>query len=164
MANYLLVSEQNPILKEICSPWDWDIDGEIADLGHRMLKTMFENNGIGLAAPQIGVNKCVFVMGNPVQSFICVNPEIVSGNGNIKGEEGCLSFPGLWLHVNRFESIIVKYYDILGKQHEREFSGLMARVFQHEFDHLNGVCFVNRVSKLSLNLAEKRRKKHLKRI
>jgi peptide deformylase len=163
MANYSLISEKNPILSTECTPWDWEKDGEIAELGRDMLKVMFEHNGIGLAALQIGINKRVFVMGNPTQSFICVNPEIVSGTGDIKDQEGCLSFPGLWLHVNRHETIQVRYQDILGKTHEREFTGLAARVFQHEYDHLNGQCFVNKVSKLSLELASKRRKKFLKR-
>lgn len=163
MANYSLINEQHPILKETCSPWDWNTDGEIADLGREMLKIMFEHNGIGLAAPQIGLNKRVFVMGNPSQSYICVNPEVISGTGSVKQQEGCLSFPGLWLHVNRHETVQVKYQDIIGKEHIKEFNGIVARVFQHEYDHLNGLCFVNKVSKLSLDLAFKRRKKFLKR-
>jgi peptide deformylase len=103
-------------------------------------------------------------MGNPQQSYICVNPKILSGQGQVKDQEGCLSFPGLWLHVNRYETIQVEYQDILGKQHQREFTGLIARVFQHEYDHLDGVCFVNRVGELSLKLATRRRSKNLKRI
>lgn len=163
MANYNLINEKDPKLRTECTAWDWENDGEIAELGRDMLKVMFEHNGIGLAAPQIGINKRIFVMGNPTQSFICVNPEIVSGTGEAKEQEGCLSFPGLWLHVNRFETVQVKYQDILGKEHEREFTGLAARVFQHEYDHLSGLCFVNKVSKLSLDMATKRRKKFLKR-
>ena len=163
MANYNLINEKDPKLIQECTAWDWESDGEIAELGRDMLKVMFEHNGIGLAAPQIGINKRIFVMGNPTQSFICVNPEIVSGTGEAKEQEGCLSFPGLWLHVNRYETVQVKYQDILGKTHEREFTGLAARVFQHEYDHLNGLCFVNKVSKLSLDMATKRRKKFLKR-
>lgn len=163
MANYSLIPEKDPILAAECSLWDWDKDGEVAELGRDMLKVMFEHNGIGLAAPQIGINKRIFVMGNAAQSYICVNPEIISGTGDIKEQEGCLSFPGLWLHVSRYETVQVRYQDILGKTHEREFTGLAARVFQHEYDHLNGQCFVNKVSKLSLELASKRRKKFLKR-
>jgi peptide deformylase len=102
-------------------------------------------------------------MGNPELSYICVNPEILEGQGEIKDQEGCLSFPGLYLHVTRYETIKIKYYDILGKEHIKEFKGIQARVFQHEFDHLNGLCFVNKVSKLSLDLATKRRKKNIKR-
>lgn len=163
MANYNLLKETDPALTQTAEPWDWEKDGEVVDLAQNMLKVMFENNGIGLAAPQIGINKRIFVMGNPQTSFICVNPEIIQGQGEVKGEEGCLSYPGLYLHVNRYETVKVRYQDIIGKTHEREFARLMARVFQHEYDHLNGICFVNKVSKLSLELASKRRKKHLKR-
>lgn len=163
MANHNLVKENNPILTNPAETWDWDKDGEVAELAHDMLKVMFEHYGIGLAAPQIGINKRIFVMGNPQLSYICVNPEILEGHGEVKDQEGCLSFPGLYLHVNRFETIKVKYYDILGKEHIKEFKDIQARVFQHEYDHLNGLCFVNKVSKLSLDLATKRRKKNIKR-
>lgn len=164
MSNYIIVKETEPSLRSASHEWDWLADGEVADLAKDMLKIMFENNGIGLAAPQIGLDKRIFVMGNPVQSFVCVNPKILSGQGDIKAQEGCLSFPGLWLHVNRYETVQVSYHDLLGKQHEREFSGLMARVFQHEYDHLDGVCFTDKVGDLSLKLAEKRRKKNLKKV
>lgn len=164
MANYILLKETDPVLTQIAKEWDWEKDGEVAELARDMLKCMFENNGIGLAAPQIGVSKRIFVMGTPQQSYVCVNPKIISGTGQAKDQEGCLSFPGLWLHVNRHETVTVEYQDILGKQHQREFSGLMARVFQHEYDHLDGVCFVNKVGELSLKLATQRRSKNLKRI
>lgn len=158
-----LVKESDESLKQTSSDWDWETDGEIAEFAQNMLKLMFENNGIGLAAPQVGVNKRVFVMGNQQRSYICVNPEVTSTSGSRRDLEGCLSFPGLWLNVERPETITVKYQDILGRVQEHEFTGLAARVFQHELDHLNGVCFVNKVGKLSLDLATKRRKKNLKR-
>lgn len=158
-----LVKESDESLKQTSSDWDWETDGEIAEFAQNMLKLMFENNGIGLAAPQVGVNKRVFVMGNQQRSYICVNPEVTSTSGSKRDLEGCLSFPGLWLNVERPETITVKYQDILGRVQEHEFTGLAARVFQHELDHLNGVCFVNKVGKLSLDLATKRRKKNLKR-
>jgi peptide deformylase len=164
MSAHTLIKETDPILSTAAEEWNWEQDGEVADLAKDMLKCMFENDGIGLAAPQIGISKRIFVMGNPQQSYICVNPKILSGQGQVKDQEGCLSFPGLWLHVNRYETIQVEYQDILGKQHQREFTGLIARVFQHEYDHLDGVCFVNRVGELSLKLATRRRSKNLKRI
>ena len=163
MADYTLVKETNPILITPADPWDWTHDGDVTNIARDMLKIMFENYGIGLAATQLGINKRIFVMGNPQLSYICVNPEIIEGQGRIKDEEGCLSFPGLYLHVNRYESVKVKYYDMLGREHINEFKDIQSRVFQHEFDHLNGVCFVNKVSKLSLELATKRRKKNIKR-
>jgi peptide deformylase len=163
MSTHTLVNETDPVLSTAASAWDWEQDGEVADLARSMLKTMFECQGIGLAAPQIGVSKRLFVMGTPAQSYICVNPKILSGHGDVKDQEGCLSFPGLWLHVNRYETVTVEYQDILGKLHHSEFSGLMARVFQHEYDHLDGVCFVNKVGRLSLKMAQQRRSKNLKR-
>lgn len=162
MENLAFVKETDSILEQPADPWNWDTDGEVAELAKNMLKVMFENRGIGLAGPQLGIGKRIFVMGNPTASYVCINPEIISGQGDIKDIEGCLSFPGLWLHINRYDTVQVKYQDILGRDQEKEFSGLMARVFQHEYDHLNGVCFVNKVSRLSLNLASKRRKKNLK--
>lgn len=164
MSTHTLVKETDPILSVAAEFWDWEQDGEVAELARDMLKTMFEHQAIGLAAPQIGISKRLFVMGTPTQSYICVNPKILSGQGEVKDQEGCLSFPGLWLHVNRYETVTVEYQDILGKQHQTEFTGLMARVFQHEYDHLDGVCFVNRVGSLSLKMARQRRSKNLKRI
>lgn len=164
MQNLKLVEEKNQILKTKSTPWDWDSDGEVAELAQSMLKAMFENNGIGLSAPQVGINKRLFVMGNQAQSYVCINPEIITTEGTAKDQEGCLSFPGLWLHIARPERVQVKYQDILGRWHERWLNGLQARVFQHEYDHLDGICFVDRASKLSLELAQKRRKKNLKRV
>jgi len=123
---------------------------------------MFTKGGIGLAAPQVGVSKRIFIMGNEEKLIVCINPEIVSGTGEIKDTEGCLSFPGLWLHVKRYEKVIAKYQTMNGETTQEEFDGLMARVFQHELDHLNGVCFVEKVGKLSLKLANARRAKNLR--
>jgi len=164
MTELVLLKETDPILRQPNTAWDWDSDGEVAELAKNMLKVMFENNGIGLAAPQVGINKRIFVMGNQAQSYICVNPEIIESHGKVKDLEGCLSFPGLWLHVSRPETIMVKYQDIVGRWQERSFTGLQARVFLHEYDHLNSVCFVDHVGKLSLDMAQKRRKKNLKKV
>lgn len=163
MSNLSLVNENDPILAKTAETWDWEADGEVAELAQAMLKLMFENNGIGLAAPQVGVSKRILVMGNSQRSYICVNPEIISTEGKCRDQEGCLSFPGLWLHVDRPEKIKVRYQDIIGRDQEHEFTGVVARVFQHEYDHLNGTCFVNKVGKLSLDLAKRRRAKNLKR-
>lgn len=154
-----LVKENSEVLRSVAEPWDFESDGDPSELVKRMAYVMMENNGIGLAAPQVGISKRIFVMGNKDKLFACINPEIVSGTGEVMDKEGCLSFPDLWLSVKRPESVKVKYYNVTGGLIETELSGLMARVFQHEFDHLNGVCFDTRVGKLSLELASKRRKK-----
>jgi peptide deformylase len=152
-----LIKETDNILREIATPWDFTTDGDPNDLIRRMVKVMMENNGIGLAGPQVGVSKRIFVMGNESKLFACINPEIIEGSGEIMDKEGCLSFPNLWLTVKRHESIKVRYQNAVGETIETEFSGIIARVFQHENDHLDGVCYDTRVGKLSLELAKKRR-------
>ncbi len=154
-----LVKENNAILREVASPWDFTVDGDPNDLIRSMVKVMMENNGIGLAGPQVGVNKRIFVMGNESKMFACINPEVVEATGNEMDIEGCLSFPDLWLRVRRADTIKVRYYNAVGELIETEFTGLIARVFQHERDHLDGVCYDTRVAKLSLEMAKNRRKK-----
>lgn len=154
-----LVKENDAILREVASPWDFTVDGDPNDLIRRMVKVMMENNGIGLAGPQVGVNKRIFVMGNESKMYACINPEVVEASGNEMDIEGCLSFPDLWLRVRRADTIKVRYYNAVGELIETEFNGLIARVFQHERDHLDGVCYDTRVAKLSLEMAKNRRKK-----
>lgn len=157
-----LVDENNLVLKKVAEPYDWEKEPKPENIVMDMIKIMYLRGGIGLAAPQVGISKRILVMGTPEKSYICINPEIISGEGNINDIEGCLSFPGLFLHVKRYEKIKVKYQNILGEFKEEEFDGIIARVFQHELDHLNGVCFVDKVGKLSLKLATARRKKNLR--
>lgn len=154
-----LTNETNPILQQVAAPWDFAADGSPIDLIKEMTRIMFEKRGLGLAAPQVDVSKRVFIMGNAELLVACINPVIELGYGKIKDVEGCLSFPNLWLHVDRYEKIKVKYYDVEGKLIDTEYDGLMARVWQHELDHLNGTTFNTKVSKLSLDMATKRRKK-----
>jgi len=155
----ILVKENDPILREVADRWDFTVDGDANDLIRIMAKTMMENNGIGLSGPQVGINKRIFVMGNESKMYACINPEVVEATGNEMDIEGCLSFPDLWLRVRRAESIKVRYYNAVGELIETEFSGLIARVFQHERDHLDGICYDARVGKLSLDMAKNRRKK-----
>lgn len=157
--NLELVKENDKTLRTVAEPWDFTVDGDPNDLVRNMAKTMMENNGIGLAGPQVGVMKRVFVMGNQDKLFACINPEILDASGNVLDQEGCLSFPDLWLNVRRAETIKVRYQNAMGETIETEFTGLMARVYQHERDHLDGVCFDTRVAKLSLELAKNRRRK-----
>lgn len=157
-----LIYENDEGLRKIAEPWDFTTDGNPTNFIKNLAKTMIENNGIGLAAPQVGVLKRIFVMGNEQKLYACINPEIISGEGEYVDTEGCLSFPNLWLKVKRQEKIKVRYHNALGEEIVTEFNGLMARVFQHERDHLDGVCFDTRVAKLSLEMAKNRRKKKLK--
>lgn len=154
-----LVKESDTVLRKVCEHWDFTVDGDPMTVVEEMTKVMFTEGGVGLSAPQIGINKRIFIMGNQDLLVACINPEIISSEGNIKELEGCLSFPNLWLHVNRAKKILVKYYQVDNTVKEAELSGLMGRVYQHELDHLNGICFDTRVGKVSLQLAQKRRRK-----
>jgi len=154
-----LVKENDTVLRTVCEAWDFSIDGDPMPVVEEMTKVMFTEGGIGLSAPQIGINKRIFIMGNKDLLVACVNPEIITRQGSVRELEGCLSFPNLWLHVERAEKIIAKYYQVDNTVKEAELIGLMARVYQHELDHLDGICFDKRVGKVSLQLAQKRRKK-----
>ena len=146
-------------------PWDFEKDGDAKQLEKDMIEFMLENKGIGLAANQIGLNKRVFVMGSEniegfPKPFAVFNPMIVKCSSDTTiDQEGCLSFPNLWLKVKRPNAIIVQYQDSDGNIIESQLEGYISRCFQHEFDHLEGICFVDRVSRLKLDLAMKKVKK-----
>jgi peptide deformylase len=158
-----LVKEDDPVLRQDAKDWDFAVDGNPNNLIREMSKIMLENNGIGLAAPQIGLSKRLFVMGNETKLYAIINPQVIEGIGSVKDQEGCLSFPNLWLNVTRYEKIKVKYFNALGEEIITEFAGLIARVFLHELDHLDGICFDTKVGKLSLEMAQNRRKKRLRK-
>jgi peptide deformylase len=154
-----LLKEDDPKLREVSEPWNFETDGDPTELVKAMTKIMFESGGIGLAAPQCGVKKRIFLMGNQEKLIVCINPEILESSGENRAQEGCLSFPKLWLTVKRPETVKVKYQQLSGNVVEQELGDLPSRVFQHEFDHLNGICFDTKVAKLGLQLAKERRKR-----
>lgn len=157
-----LLAEGHKQLKEISEPYDFEVDGDPTELIKSMTKVMFENNGIGLAAPQIGIKKRLFIMGNEEQLYAIINPTIILKEGEVvKDIEGCLSFPKLWLKVNRSDKIQVSYQDISGQKITTDFTGIKARVFQHEYDHLDGICFDTRVGPVALDLAKEKRRRKL---
>lgn len=154
-----LLEEGNEALRQVAEPYSFETDGDPKELISAMIKIMIENNGIGLAGPQVGVLKRVFVMGHGEKFFACINPEILSAEGEERGLEGCLSFPDLWMHVKRNKSVKVKYQMMSGEWLENTLEGLAARVFQHELDHLNGVCFDTKVGPTTLDLAKEKRRR-----
>lgn len=154
-----LLKENDPKLREVSTPWDFTVDGDPSELVKQMAKIMIENNGIGLAAPQVNVQKRLFIMGNADKLVCCINPEVVEGEGDERDIEGCLSFPDLFMFVLRKKTIKVKYQNMSGETVENSFMGLAARVYQHELDHLNGVCFDTRVGPVTLERAKIKRKK-----
>lgn len=129
-----------------------------------MHSLMLDQRGVGLAANQVGWGYRVFVMGGDGVAWFCFNPEIIEySSSTSRAAEGCLSFPDLIIDVERPESVRVRYQDADGDFQTESLKGLWARCFQHELDHLNGVCFVDKVSSLKLNMAKRKRDKLRKR-
>lgn len=145
--------------------WLFDLDKDPDKLEKDLIETMLANKGRGLAANQVGILKRVFAIqlqNHPEFSepFAMFNPFVISQSKEEElGQEGCLSFPNLWLEVKRAQTIEAQYFDKTGKECKIMLSGIDARCFLHELDHLNGVCFTDKVSKLKLNLALKKQRK-----
>lgn len=162
-----LVPETDSILKTPVTE-DFNLsdpDTDPAELARFMIEFMHKNKGIGLAAPQIGLSYRVFVMGEEGFARPYFNPVILeSSDRSIKYEEGCLSFPGLYINIVRPEEIVVEYENEYGDVKHERLSGIHARCFQHELDHLNGKVFISRAGGTALALARSRRKKNLRRL
>ena len=145
------------------------IDKDIRALIDDMFETMYAAPGIGLAAIQIAVPKRVVTMDlakkdEPAQPQVFINPEVVwSSDDKATYEEGCLSIPEYYEEVERPQSVRVKYLDRDGKAQEIEASGLLATCLQHEIDHINGVLFIDHISKLKRDMVLKKFKKAAKR-
>jgi peptide deformylase len=156
-----LVKEPDPILKQKAENWDFNQHINAAVIEKEMLETMRANNGIGLAGNQVGLLRRVFVMKlQDGREIGCFNPYIMYGDNDLdEGDEGCLSFPNLWLKVKRSPKITAAYIDNTGKQCIIELEGIDARCFQHELDHLDGITFTEYVSNLKLNMARKKQRK-----
>jgi len=139
-------------------------DEELGRLAENMAETMYAAPGVGLAAPQVGILKRLIVIdcaskGEPPELIKAANPEIVSGEGEVNEEEGCLSVPGYYANVLRYERVTVRYNDMEGKEVVRTADGLLAVAFQHEIDHLEGILFVDRLSPLKKSMFRKKYKK-----
>ncbi|MBI3926438.1 MAG: peptide deformylase [Armatimonadetes bacterium] len=119
------------------------VDAGVVRLLEDMVETMYQANGIGLAAPQVGVSRRVIVVDVGDGPIRMVNPRIVEQSGELWGPEGCLSIPGILGEVKRFAQVVVKGLDEEGAALKVEAEGLLAVVFQHEIDHLDGVLFVD---------------------
>ena len=145
--------------------WNFLIDQNAEQLEKSMIDFMIDANGIGLAANQIGIVKRVFVMGsNNIPGFpapfAVFNPRIVEASTEmVTDQEGCLSYPGLFLTVKRPSWIVAEYQNAKGDTIEARFDGYLSKCFQHELDHLDGICFVDKVSQMKLNLAMKKLRK-----
>jgi peptide deformylase len=146
-----VVKVPNAVLREVAMPVE-KIDKKTFDFARTLLKVMDLANGIGLAAPQMGVSQRMFVMApGDSKPLVMINPVILKLDGEIIGEEGCLSIPGLYGDVKRFNYVGLEAFDAKGRSSKYEFEGLAARVVQHEYDHLDGVLFTDKVDLATLH-------------
>jgi peptide deformylase len=133
----------DPVLKQKAQKVD-KVDSKIKRLVEDMIETMKFANGVGLAAPQVGEPLRVIVVDYENKPIAFINPEILEAEGETIDLEGCLSVPGIELKIKRYERIVFKAQDLNGKVKKYRAKGLLARVIQHEIDHLDGVLIVDR--------------------
>jgi peptide deformylase len=148
------------VLRRRAAPVE-SVTPEIRRLAADMVDTMYDEVGIGLAAPQVGISMRLMVVGDEegrgVQ--VLVNPAITAQGGTITAEEGCLSLPGIFAHVTRSEWVTLQAQDLEGQPVSITARGLRARVFQHELDHLDGVLFIDRLEPVLRDRIKRRIKK-----
>jgi peptide deformylase len=162
-----LVSPSDPILRKKTERWDFDNPPmDLEELVENLCDTMVKERGVGLSANQCGIPYSVFVIGHPdtPEEIICVvNPKIVDHSNNIVlGEEGCLTWQGLFGKVKRYDKIRVRFANPKGVVETAEITGFTARAFQHEYDHLQGITYLDRMSKYHQDAAKRQQKKLMK--
>ena len=163
-----ILVEPDPLLRKKCEPLE-KVDDDLRKFMNEMLATMYDAPGIGLAAIQVGVLKRVVVIDlskdekkNPL---FLINPEIVHKSKNTSiYEEGCLSLPGQFAEIERPAECVLQYIDYNGKKKELKATGLLATCIQHEVDHLDGILFIDYLSKLKKDMIIKKLVKHKKEI
>jgi peptide deformylase len=144
-----VITYGHPTLRQVAEPIsNGEIDHQIiAD----MIETMHVRDGVGLAAPQVGISKCLIVVADLEKIYVLVNPVLIAYSEQIiTDSEGCLSLPSFQAQVARFEKVIVRATDDKGQPIELTGSGLLARALQHEIDHLNGILYIDRADKATL--------------
>ena len=162
-----LIKSPNEFLTKAVKPFDFN-ELDAKQVSGEMCQIMMAKNGLGLAANQVGLDAQIFVM-RPIEHaevtkpFAVINPIILEvGEEGSNGVEGCLSHIGLMLNIERPTRILAQFLDIDAKECILEFSGIDARCFLHEYDHLQGIEFTDRTSKLKLSMAKKKQKKLIK--
>ena len=161
-----LVKEDDPFLREKPEKFNFEnpqVDSE--KLGQQLIDNMIHHRGIGLSANQIGIPVKVFAMVMDNNIIVVFNPEILEWSDETTYiREGCLSFPGLYVAIERAHSIAAKFQLLDGEEQGASFSDLSARIFQHESEHMDGDIYIDNVSKFRLKSAMKKRKQFLKKI
>jgi len=158
-----IITWPNSILETPADPVT-EFNGDLTKLVNDMFETMYAAPGVGLAAVQVGIPKRLFVMDcsggkDPSQRVVMINPEIVHMEGKQDGDEGCLSFPGIFFNVQRNLRAIVRAYDINGKEFELDGSELTARCMLHETDHCDGIVFLDKMTPLKREIVKRKIKK-----
>src|SRR5882757_1700554 len=163
MALLDIVKWPAPVLDEPADPVT-EFDGDLKKLVNDMFETMYAAPGVGLAAVQVGVSKRLFVMDcsggkDPGQRIVMINPEVLGVDGAQNGEEGCLSFPGIFTPVERSLRAVVRAHDINGEEFEIDGEELTARCMLHETDHCDGIVFLDKMSPLKRELVKRKIRK-----
>ena len=149
----------DPVLKKVSEPVTV-FDQELADFVKVLFASMRVHDGVGLAAPQVGVLKKIAVVEYEGKSYVLINPRVIDQKGLQEGEEGCLSFPGIYAHVTRPNWVKIESRDLDGGTVTFEGEGYTARAFLHEMDHLSGKLFIDYLSNLKRNAIKKKAAKH----
>ncbi len=163
MADLRLRKYGSDVLRQVAQPVE-EITDEIRQIAEYMLEAMYDSDGVGLAAPQIGISKRIVVIDvNPYDPscdpIALINPEIVEQTGQEDAEEGCLSVPDVHGEIKRAEKVTIEALTLDGKKVRIEATDLFARAIQHEIDHLNGILFVDHLGRLKQQLIKKQLRK-----
>jgi len=157
---YTLLDPKHPLVHSALPEYVDSDDLSRKDLLDNMIETMKHYGGIGLSANQVGLPYRMFVFGDTKNYVPCFNPKITEESDVIIPiEEGCLSYPGLFVKIHRPDRISVEFEDENGELHKEEMEGLMCRVFQHEMDHMDGIDFTQRAKKMHLDMAKRKVKR-----
>ena len=159
MANLKIAKYGSDVLRNVAQPVE-EITDEIRQIAEDMLKTMYASDGVGLAAPQVGISKRIIVIdAEPYdlssEPIILINPEVLEREGEADSEEGCLSVPEIRGEVKRSGKVTVEGLNLDGEKVRLEATDLLARALQHEIDHLNGVLFIDHLNRLKKQLIKK---------
>lgn len=158
-----LIPENSPILREVMPEFDFkNPPVNPNEFASTLVETCKKYNGYGLSANQCGYRYRVFVMGTGDDYVAFFNPKIVESIGESHIVEACLSFPLLGLRITRPKEVVVEYQDFVGAKHTTRFSGISARCFLHELDHMNGIVYTDRAKPLALKFGLDKRQKTMK--
>jgi len=154
-----IVKDPNPILRKKAVKIKNHLDQKIQELILNMFETLHENKGVGLAAPQVGISLRLCVIEVEDTQYVLINPKITAkSRKKVLADEGCLSFPGKFFPISRYNEVQVRYTDRNGNPGKIKGQGLLARALQHEIDHLNGILFIDKIKKKKTATAKKIKK------